>query len=109
MKTEKIEIGTLVKEVLRQRGFTQVEVAGKMGISKQRFDKWLKKDDWEVKKLFTLSQIVGYDFVALFVQPKAEEPKSKLTLQIEITGSKKDEVMKVIGDKDLYNLVVGTE
>ena len=105
MNTEKIHIGEIIKETVKQRGYSLVEVARKIGISRQKLNGWLKKDDISVKDLFTISKAVNYDFVKQFCLPSEEEQETKIILHIEVEKGKINEVMKVIQDKQLYNIL----
>ena len=105
MKNKEIHIGKTIRTICKQRGLALTEAAEEAGMTKQKFDYWLKKDDIPVKKLCTISKAVGYDFVALFVQPKEEDQEAKLKLQIEIPKDKQDEILKLIKDKSLYEIL----
>lgn len=106
MEAKKIHLGEMVKEACKQSNYTNVEIAKKMGLSKQTLNTRFKKDDWSVKELFTISQILNRDFVALFTQPK--EPaaqKTKVVLQIEVEDDKTNEVLDYIKDKGLGSIL----
>lgn len=107
MKTTEIHVGKIVSDVCKQRGYKYSEVAQKIGISKQTLNNRLKRNDWSVKDLFTISQAVGYDFVALFTQPTEdkERQETKVVLQIEIGKDKANEVLEYINDKQLYSIL----
>lgn len=81
------------------------EVADKLGITRQTFNGWLNRDDIYVKDLFTLSTIVGYDFVKVFCQPTETEQNTKVVLQIEVEKDKTNEVLSYIKDKRLYEIL----
>ncbi len=66
---------------------------------------WFKKEELYVKDLFTMSQVLGRDLVALFNQPTEEEQRTKVILQIEIEKDKSDEVLQYIKDKNLYEIL----
>lgn len=108
MNPKEINIGQRVSEVCKQRGYNFSEVARQAGISKQTFNSWLHKADWSVKDLFTISQVVGYDFVALFLQPTKleQEQSTKVVLQIEVEHEKTNEVLEYIKDKKLYDILI---
>ncbi len=106
MNMKEIHLGQVIKEACKQSNYSQVEIAQKMGISKQTLNGRFKKDDWGVKELFTISQILGQDFVAPFTQPKNEEDqRTKVVLHIEIEKEKSDEVLRYIKDKNLYEIL----
>ena len=56
MEREEIHIGNLIRIKVSQRDMTLQELADAIGISKQRLNGWLKKDDISVKTLFTISK-----------------------------------------------------
>ena len=105
METKKIHVGNLVKETVNQSGYSPSEVARKMGISRQKLNGWFNKDDLYVKDLFTISQAMNYDFFKTFNLPKEDEQETKVILHIEVEKSKVNEVLKIIKDKQLYNIL----
>jgi len=105
METKKIHVGNLIKEAIKQSGYSMSEVARKMEISRQKLNGWIKKDDLSVKYLFTISQAINYDLVKTFCLPNAEEQETKVILHIEVEKSKVNEVLKIIKDKQLYNIL----
>lgn len=105
MKAKEINVGKLLKEACNQSNYKYAEIAEKAGISRQTLNGWFKKDDLYVKDLFTISEVLGRDLVALFTQPTEEEQRTKVVLQIEIDKSKSDEVLQYIKDKNLYEIL----
>ena len=107
MKKEELHIGKLVKEVAIQRDMRLIELAEKLGISKQNLNDLLKRNDIGVKKLFTISQILNYDFLKHFRLNDEENStrKPRITLQIEIDPSDHNNVLQYIQDKELYELL----
>lgn len=105
MNAKEIHVGEMIKEACKQSNYTQVEIAEKCGISKQTLNGWFKKPDLYVKDLFTISQVLGKDLVALFTQPTETDQRTKVVLQIEIEKEKSDEVLKYIKDKKLYSIL----
>lgn len=105
MNAKEIHVGKLLKDACNQSNYKLTEIAEMSGISKQTLNGWFKKDDLRVKDLFTLSQVLGRDLVALFTQPKEEEQRTKVVLHIEIERSKSDEVLQYIKDKKLYEIL----
>lgn len=106
MRAQEIHVGKLIKEVVRQSDYTLSDLARELGISRQTLNGWLNRDDMSVKNLFTISEILGYDFLKKFNLPSAKEQEAKIILQIEIEKDKQDEVLKFVHDKDLYNLLL---
>lgn len=105
MNAKEIHVGEMIKEACKQSNYTQVEIAEKCGISKQTLNGWFKKPDLYVKDLFTISQVLGKDLVALFTQPAETDQRTKVVLQIEIEKEKSDEVLKYIKDNKLYSIL----
>jgi predicted transcriptional regulator len=105
MKTKEIHVGNLVKQSVKQSNYTFAEVAKMAGISRQTFNGWLKKSDWSVKDLFTISNIIQQDIVKYFCLPSAEQQETKVILQISVDKDKTNEVLNYVKDKQLYNLI----
>ena len=105
METKKIHVGNFVRETVNQSGYSFSEVARKIGISRQTLNNWLGKDDILVKDLFTISQAINIDIVKKFCLPCETEQETKVILQIEVEKDKINEVLKVIKDKQLYNIL----
>ena len=105
MNTKEIHVGKLLRDACNQSSYSNVEIAEKAGISKQTLNGWFKRDDLKVKDLFTISQVLGRDLVALFTQPTEEDQRTKVVLQIEIDKNKSDEVLQYIKDKKLYEIL----
>lgn len=105
MNAKEIHVGNLLREACNQSNYKFAEIAEKAGISRQTLNGWFKKEDLYVKDLFTMSQVLGRDLVALFNQPTEEEQRTKVILQIEIEKDKSDEVLKYIKDKNLYEIL----
>ena len=105
MKTNEIHIGKMLLEACNQSNYTKVQIAELCGVSKQTLNGWFKKADLSVKNLFTISRVLGRDFVAMFVQPNVVEQKTRVVLQIEIEKEKSDEVLRYIKDNKLYDML----
>lgn len=106
MEVKKIHIGKQIEEACNQSNYSKTEIGKRMGLSKQRLNNRFKKDDWSVKELFTISQILGRDFVVQFTQPQDPQPqRTKVVLQIEVEDDKTNEVLGYIKDKGLGNML----
>lgn len=106
METKEIHVGKLIQDACKQSNYKLVEIAKECGISKQTLNGWFKKDDLYVKDLFTISKVLGKDFVSLFTQPKEESPqRTKVVLQVEVEESKTNEVLDYIQDKGLGSIL----
>ena len=82
MKAKEIHVGNLIREACSQSNYKFSEIAERAGISRQTLNGWFKKDDLSVKDLFTISEALGRDLVALFNHPNEEEQHTKVVLQI---------------------------
>lgn len=110
MKTEDLDLGKMVRKVIESKALKTAAVARKAGVSPQRMNGWLKKKDLYVNDLFILSKALDFDFFEPFrLNTEKPQTEARLTLQIEISGEKKEEVMRILKDKDLYNLVIGSK
>ena len=105
MKTKEIHVGNLIKTAVKESGYSLSEVARKMDISRQKMNGWLKKSDIPVKDLFTISEAINYDLVKRFCLPEQSEQETKVILHIEVEKEKIKDVLKVIQDKQLYNIL----
>ena len=104
MEREEIHIGNLIRIKVSQRDMTLQELADAIGISKQRLNGWLKKDDISVKTLFTISKVLDYDFIRLFNQPE-ENNKKKMIIQIEVDDAKQQGILNYLDDKQIKNIL----
>ena len=105
MEIRKIHVGDLVREAVKQSNYSFSEVARKIEVSRQKLNGWMRKDDLLVKDLFTISQAIDFDIVKKFCQPKGDEQETKVILHIEIEKDKVNDLLKVIKDKQLYNIL----
>ncbi|MDR1675183.1 MAG: helix-turn-helix domain-containing protein [Tannerella sp.] len=105
MEVNKIHIGNFIKDTVKQSDYSLSEVARRVGISRQKFNGWLNKDDWSVKDLFSVSKAVNIDFVKHFCLPKEDEQETKVILHIEVGKNKMNDVLKVIKDRQLYDIL----
>jgi transcriptional regulator with XRE-family HTH domain len=105
MKSKEIHVGNLIKNSIKENNKSFSEVARKIGISRQKLNGWLKKDDIYVKDLFTISEAIQYDIVKFFCQPEESEQETKVILHIEVEKTKVNDVLKIIKDKQLYNIL----
>ena len=105
MNIKNYHIGKTVKSIVKQRNTSLASLAAELGVSRQVLNNWLNKDDMPVKVLFTISQIIDYDFFNDFRLNSEESGKPKICLNIEIPDSLQDEILEYIRDKNLYNLL----
>jgi len=109
MTPKELNVGQLIKTTIKEQNLKLLEVANKIGISKQTFNGWLKKDDISVKDLFTISEAINYDLVKRFCLPNQSEQETKVVLHIEVEKNKVNDVLKIVQDKQLYNILKNTE
>ena len=53
----------IFKQILKQEGISQSELARRMGISKQALSKLLKQDDLLVSTVIKVIRPLGYEFI----------------------------------------------
>lgn len=105
MEKENLHIGSLVEKAFNQSGKTKTEFAKAIGIANQNLNREFKKKDWGVIKLIKAGQFLNYDFSSLFIIGEPVKAKPKVLLQIEIDEGKVNDVLKIISDKELYNII----
>lgn len=105
MEKEKLHIGNLVEKAFNQSGKTKTEFARAIGIANQNINREFSKADWSVIKLIRAGQFLNYDFSGLFLIGDPIKAKPKVLLQIEIEDEKVNDVLKVVSDKELYNII----
>jgi len=109
MLVKELHVGQLIRATLNEQNIKLLDVAKKIGISKQTFNGWLKKDDISVKDLFTISEAINYDLVKRFCLPNENEQETKVVLHIEVEKNKVNDVLKIVQDKQLYNILKNSE
>jgi transcriptional regulator with XRE-family HTH domain len=105
MEVKKIHVGKLIHSAIKESNSSFVEVARKMGVSRQKLNGWCQKEDLFVKDLFTISEAIDRDLVKFFCLPKEDEQEKKIFIQIEIEKNKTEDILKIINDKHLYNIL----
>ena len=107
METKKLHIGEAIKMVANRQGVNNAELARRIGTTRQNIALILKKDTIDVKQLFTFCEALNFDFFEPFRIDGAlkEKEEPKVLLQIEIEKDKVNDVLKVIHNKELYNLI----
>ncbi|MDR1198294.1 MAG: helix-turn-helix domain-containing protein [Prevotellaceae bacterium] len=105
MNAKKIHVGNYVKNAVKQSDYSLSDVARKIGVSRQKLNGWLNRDDMYVKDLFTISEAINYDLVKFFCIPEDNEQETKVILHIEVEKNKINDVLKIIKDKQLYNIL----
>lgn len=70
MQGEKIHIGAMVKDFVKQNNINASELARKLGKTRQNLYDLYKRDDIGVKEILSLSKAVGHDFLADIQKPK---------------------------------------
>jgi len=106
MEVKKIHIGGLIKSVCETKDINQSQLGRLIGTSRQNIRDIMNRDTIDVKLLFTISEVLNYDFFAPFrISKETESQKTKLTLNIEIGEDKGKEIFKYIQDKQLYDIL----
>jgi transcriptional regulator with XRE-family HTH domain len=106
METKKIHIGELIESVCKSENVNLSELARRIGTTRQNVRSIIKRDTVDVKLLFTISEALKYDFFRAFrISNEIELQKTKVILNIEIEDDKKNDVLRYIQDKQLYNIL----
>lgn len=79
-------LGTMIAELRKQQGMTQLELAAKMGVTDKAVSKWERDLSCpDINSLPNLAEILGISLEELMQTKKdADAPISKLPLMIEI-------------------------
>ena len=79
-------LGTMIAELRKQHGMTQLELAGKMGVTDKAVSKWERDLSCpDVNSLPKLAEILGVSVEELMqVKKTAEEPTGKVAEILEI-------------------------
>ncbi len=63
-----IHCGRLIRDILKQKGLKHRSVYEKMGYDKTNFSLWLKRPDWSVGQIFSVSEIIKVNLFSYFVK-----------------------------------------
>ena len=63
MKDEKIHIGALVKQFVKENNINASELARELGKTRQNLYDLYKRDDVGVKELLPISKVLNHDFL----------------------------------------------
>lgn len=63
MKDEKIHIGALVKQFVKENNINASELARELGKTRQNLYDLYKRDDVGVKELLSISKVLNHDFL----------------------------------------------
>ena len=113
MRMPKINIGKYIKDTVNNSGYSSAEVARKIGISRQKLNGWFQRDDMYVKDICAISEAINIDLLKPFClstkennqQTKENNQSTKVVLHIEVSKEKMNDVLKVIEDKNLYDIL----
>ena len=64
MKEEKIHVGALVKDFVKENNINASELARKLGKTQQNLYDLYKRDDIGVKELLSISKVLNHNFLA---------------------------------------------
>ena len=70
MKDEKIHIGALVKQFVKENNINASELARELGKTRQNLYDLYKRDDVGVKELLSISRVLNHNFLADIQQDK---------------------------------------
>lgn len=70
MKDEKIHIGALVKQFIKENNINASELARELGKTRQNLYDLYKRDDVGVKELLSISRVLNHNFLADIQQDK---------------------------------------
>jgi plasmid maintenance system antidote protein VapI len=105
METKKIHIGSIVENAFNQSNMSKSAFAKAIGIHNQNIKREFEKQDWSVIKLIEAGKILEYDFSPLFSLGEKPVQQPKVILQIEVKEENISEVLKIIENKNLYNIL----
>ena len=79
-------LGTMIAELRKQHGMTQLELAEKMGVTDKAVSKWERDLSWpDINSLPTLAEILGVSVEELMqIKKEAEAPISKVSQIMDI-------------------------
>ena len=79
-------LGTMIAELRKQHGMTQLELAEKMGVTDKAVSKWERDLSWpDINSLPTLAEILGVSVEELMqIKKEAEAPVSKVSQIMDI-------------------------
>jgi transcriptional regulator with XRE-family HTH domain len=86
MENMKKTLGTMIAELRKQHGMTQLELAEKMGVTDKAVSKWERDLSCpDINSLPTLAEILGVSVEELMqIKKEAEAPVSKVSEIVEI-------------------------
>lgn len=101
-----INIGEIVQEAFKKGDLSKAEFARQIGIKSQNLKRQFESRDWEVIKLIKAGKALNHSFSYLFDLDgfkKNENPK--IYLKIEVNEDNMNEVLKLIENKELYQII----
>ncbi len=105
MKKTDVHIGQLVESVFNERNITKSEFARKINTSRQNITTLFKRPDMDVKLLFTISQVLDYDFMKHFTLNEDKIlPETEVSIQLKLKTDNLDELLSWISKSGDVNL-----
>ena len=101
-----IHFGHKIREVIKEKGIKQTEVAAKINTSANNFQNIINSEDISVLRLQQLSKILDYDFFQHLdlpgkVQQVEAKKKASITLMLTVDDPQKEEkILKLVLGKD---------
>ncbi|MDR1981358.1 MAG: helix-turn-helix transcriptional regulator [Tannerellaceae bacterium] len=99
MDVDKIHIGQLIKKVVRDNNMKDVDLAKKIGKSRQNIYDLYKRNDVEVKLLLTICHALNYDFFhCLYPLRGGELPETEVSIQLKVKSDNLDDLFKWVSE-----------
>ncbi len=108
MKENDIHIGKLIETVFNSRNMTKAEFARSIHTSRQNITTLFDRPDIDVKRLFTISQVLDYDFMQHFAIKKEEInfPETEISIQMKVKSSNIEDLLKWLSDNGNINMTL---
>jgi transcriptional regulator with XRE-family HTH domain len=105
MEANKIHIGKLIQDVVKQKKVKPVDLANQLGKTRQNIYDLYSRDSVDVKLLLELSKALNYDFVSLFtLSEKSIESDTEVSISLKIKSDQLEDVLKWFSDKGSLNI-----
>ena len=107
MKTERVNIGEIIKEKAAEKGFSNAAFAKALNIQRQNIEKTVfSKRSVDTDLLLSISEVLNFDFFQYYRKEEGSNKKDyseiKGVLSLEFGKEKKDQVFRfVFGENDI--------
>lgn len=98
-----IHFGNKIREIIKQKGMKQTEIAAKINTSANNFQNIINSEDISVFRLHQLCKILDYNFFQHLELPGTTEtisPKKRASITLLVTvddPQKEDKILKILG------------